>query len=75
MSVRIVNHFGNWTVYGMTFLLCHGWIKSRTISWSVYMYFLEDTTRYAGLLLALEEGFGLWKKRAYYAVLAQFVQY
>ena len=41
---------------------------------------LEDTARYAGLLLAPAEGFGLWprlfcpsgKKRAYYAALAHF---
>ena len=41
---------------------------------------LKDTSRYAGLLLAPAEGFGLWprifdpsgKKRPYYAVLAQF---
>ena len=39
---------------------------------------LEDTARYAGLLLAPAEGFGrafFWpsgKKRAYYAVLAHF---
>ena len=30
---------------------------------------LEDTARYAGLLLAPAEGFGRAKKRAYYAVL------
>ena len=41
-------------------------------------YILEDTSRYAGLLLAPAEGFGrgffcpLGKKRAYYAVLAHF---
>ena len=39
---------------------------------------LEDTARYAGLLLAPAEGFGrgffcpLGKKRAFYAVLAHF---
>ena len=39
---------------------------------------LEDTARYAGLLLAPAEGFGrgffcpVGKKRAYYAVLAHF---
>ena len=33
---------------------------------------LEDTARYAGLLLAPAEGFGRGQKRAYYAVLAHF---
>ena len=46
-----------------------------------FNYELEDTARYAGLLLAPAEGFGLWprlffalwaKKRAFYAVLAYF---
>ena len=42
---------------------------------------LEDTARYAGLLLAPAEGFGRGfffpsgKKRAYYAVLANFWQF
>ena len=43
---------------------------------------LEDMTRYAGLLLAPVEGFGLrtraflpGKKRAFYTVLAQFWQF
>ena len=45
---------------------------------------LEDTARYAGLLLAPAEGFGLrpraffalrTKKRAYYAALAHFWQF
>ena len=35
---------------------------------------LEDTARYASLVLAPAEGFGLWprQKRAFYAVLAHF---
>ena len=50
-----------------------------TIITTIYFnYILEDTARYAGLLLAPAEGFGLQprlflpfgQKRAYYAVLA-----
>ena len=47
----------------------------------VFFLILEDTARYAGLLLAPVEGFGRGffcpsgKKRAYYAVLAHFWQF
>ena len=51
------------------------------LPWLYFNYQLEDVARYAGLLLAPAEGFGLrprlflpfgQKKRAYYAVLAHF---
>ena len=47
----------------------------------VYLNILEEPVRYAGLLLAPAEGFGLWsrvffalqgKKKTFYAVLANF---
>ena len=49
----------------------------------VLLLLLEDTPRYAGLLLAPAEGFGLWpraffalgQKKADYAVLANFRQF
>ena len=40
----------------------------------VCLYILEDMARYAGLLRAPAEGFSQ-KKRAYYAVLANFLQF
>ena len=60
-----------------------GLLLTQTHSWalSCHLKTLEDTARYAGLLLAPAKGFGLWprlfltfgqKKRAYYAILAHF---
>ena len=60
-------------------------LSARVVRFSVsrmrnfsFLIVLEDTARYAGLLLAPPEGFGRGffcpsgKKRAYYAVLAHF---